>query len=109
MSPSADASDAYARMLERFRQRMRAESRTLGDALDALRQQGEGWSGHEALRRLAHQLAGLGGTFGFEAVSAAGLGLEDALLPARGRHDLPAIEAAAEGLLQALARADRAE
>ncbi|MBO1114243.1 Hpt domain-containing protein [Bordetella petrii] len=105
MTLSPDATAAYASMQQRFRQRIVTESQTLHQTLQALRKEGPAWSGHDAMRRLAHQLAGLGGTFGFDAVSEASVRLEDTLIAPAGQYDRQAIETAAQDLLQAMDQA----
>ena len=104
-SPARDTSAPYARMLERFRQRMVTDSRTLNETLRAIQQSGAAWPGRDALRSLAHQLAGLGGTFGFDEISDASSRLEETLISAADEWNQDRIETDIMGLLQQLDRA----
>lgn len=105
MTLRPEATAAYARMAERFQQRVLRDGELLQEALCQLRAQGAAWQGHEALCQLAHQLAGLGGTFGFAPISEASLQLESTLMTAHGERDPGLIEADIVQLLQALAQA----
>lgn len=102
MTSSPDTAAAYARMLERFRQRMATDSKTLNEALQAIHQHGAAWPGRDALRSLAHQLAGLGGTFGFDDISDASSRLEETLISAGDQWDQDKIEMDIMDLLQRL-------
>lgn len=57
---------------------------------------------HEGLGRLAHQLKGAGGGYGYPAITAAAAGLETA---ARGEHPAEQVAAALQALQQCCDRA----
>lgn len=101
LPPLAQA--AYDRLRERIQQRLLNDRQTLQYALDELQAAGPKWADHDRIRSLAHQLAGLGGSFGHDDVSATAMQLEAVLeASVRPQHD---IEAAMRALLRALGRA----